>query len=152
MPDETFEEYKIRRKIENKTLENYLINGIQAPSDIKIPMYTCCFTTYGKSDYDVEAASFSIVQIGDKSNKVVYKDWLWREDPITGKVSNMENIDKFLDKNVNFLAKNYKGTTVYCTNGVVPLEKCTSCGCVEYLYRSITYEDYIRGVQAGIFK
>ena len=154
-PDETFEDYKTRRKMENKALSNYLIRGIQAPledsSGIKTPMYSCCFTTYGKGEYDVEAASFTVVRIGDRSNEIVYKDWLWKEDPVTGKINDMKAIDKFLDKNVNFLAKNYKGTTVCCTDGVVPLEKCTNCDCGEYLYRTITYEDYIRGVQDGIF-
>jgi len=156
-PDETFDDYKARRKRENKDLSDHL-SGVNYfsenfdSSDIKVPMFTCCFTAYGKSESNVEASSFTIVRIGDRSNEVVYRDWIFKEDPITGKVNDMKDIDKFLDKNIEFLAKNYKGTSVYNTDGVVPLEKCTRCDCGQYLDRVITYEDYIRGAKGGIFK
>jgi hypothetical protein len=108
-----------------------------------VPMYTCCFASYGLNDDNVEALSFTVTRIGDKSNEVVHRDWIWRINPITGEEAEEKDLDAFLDKNIKFLSKNYKDTAVSMLETTVPLEKCVKCNCGQYLYRNITYENFM---------
>ena len=65
---------------------------------MNIPMYICCCASYGKNNNNIEAVSFVITRIGDRSNEIVYKDWLWLKDPVTGEVADEEIMEEFVDK------------------------------------------------------
>ena len=117
----------------------------------QIPEYTCCVAFYGEDEGMPEAVSFAITRIGDKSNNVVHKDWLYLEDPETGRMLDEGDMTTFIDKNVDIIKNTYPGTGVSHISEMLPLEKC-NCGCGGYLLRVINYEDYLRGLKNNIWK